>query len=51
MAKSRKRRSTEQLVSELRDFHHDEAADRLAWLQSEHERLSEIEWMYNDLQD
>lgn len=33
MARNRnKRRTTEELVAELREFHHDEAADRLARL-------------------
>lgn len=29
----KRRRTTEELVEELREFHHDEAADRLEWLQ------------------
>lgn len=37
---AKRRRSTEQLVEELREFHHDEAADRLEHLEREIERLT-----------
>lgn len=38
---SKKRRTTEALVAELREFHHNEAAERLAWLQVENDQLKE----------
>ena len=36
----KKRRSTEEIVEELRLFHHKEAANRLEWLQN---RVNELE--------
>jgi len=35
MSRKSKRRTTAELVAELRDFHHDESADRLEWLQEQ----------------
>jgi len=40
----KKRKTTEALVIELREFHHNEAADRLEWLQRELDKRDTAKW-------